>query len=759
MKYFAAILIVILKVSNAPAEIQPVGRIGRGVLERASFMPNGNILAVLGDRIEIQDADTGGAIASFAERPEGMRMGKVAISQDGGFVAIATYDLEPRSTEIEIWDIEKGRQIRHWDTSARMQFYIRDAALRPNSPVLAVATNAFVHFWNWETQEYVGKLESDRPADPSRSRQINRSIAFSPDGNRIAVDRMHLPVEVWDVGPLQLLARLKSSLGGYGMAAYSPNGKWIAASLPGGSRVGIWEAQTFEHVRNWLGGKEFPRQVLFDPLDSEKLYVVSEGTFRVCVNNICTGRDDKLRVFDIEHGNMVGEVGSHLTRLQYASLSPDGKRAILGYDVGVGAYALWDVEEQQQIELRADYSSFFARTHISADNRFLLGVHSDSVKVWNLPSGSLRHAIFPTKSDIRWGAVSPDSQLFVIGHGDNYEVRSLRTGEVISEISTRTGADSPVTFSSDSQSIAFYAGTAVIVRIDQPGILKYLELNPPWLDFAPWTRAIAFSADDNYLAAADLNGPIHLWKRNWQNQYVYRYSWYAAAQPAHFAFSPSSASEAPLLVVSANETQVWRLGSVTPQEITPSDLKETTFVRFSSDGRFVFVNKGEHLKAFDWQRRELLDLPHPIPRARSISEDGSVLITVDNHTYVSHLWDARALLGFGHLHARGKEITTIGKLKHNALLQNFPNPFNPETWMPYQLANPATVTLTIYDMRGQAVRTLEVGHQLAGVHHSREQAAYWDGRNQQGETVAGGVYFCTLNAGGFTATRKMLVGK
>lgn len=294
----------------------------------------------------------------------------------------------------------------------------------------------------------------------------------------------------------------------------------------------------------------------------------------------------------------------------------------------------------------------------------------------------------------------------------------------------------------------------------QPRILKYLELNPPWLDFAPWTRAIAFSADDNYLAAADLNGPIHLWKRNWQNQYVYRYSWYAAAQPALFAFSPSSASQAPLLAVSVHDdTEFWRLGSVTPQEITPSDLKETTFVQFSGDGRFVFVNKGEHLKAFDWQRREFLDLPHPIPRAWSISEDGSVLITVDNHTYVSHLWDARALLGFGNLHSRGKEITTFGKLKRDALLQNYPNPFNPETWIPYRLGTPAEVVLAIYDTNGQKVRTLDIGHQPSGAYESRERAAYWDGRNQRGETAASGVYYYTLRAGDFSAMRKMIVGK
>ena len=94
-----------------------------------------------------------------------------------------------------------------------------------------------------------------------------------------------------------------------------------------------------------------------------------------------------------------------------------------------------------------------------------------------------------------------------------------------------------------------------------------------------------------------------------------------------------------------------------------------------------------------------------------------------------------------------------------ALLANYPNPFNPETWIPYQLAESAEVTLTIYDMNGQLVRRLAVGHQAAGMYQGRSRAVYWDGRNQLGESVASGLYFYTLTAGEFTATRRMLILK
>ena len=97
--------------------------------------------------------------------------------------------------------------------------------------------------------------------------------------------------------------------------------------------------------------------------------------------------------------------------------------------------------------------------------------------------------------------------------------------------------------------------------------------------------------------------------------------------------------------------------------------------------------------------------------------------------------------------------------KETVLLPNYPNPFNPETWIPYRLAEDAFVTLTIYDQSGRVVRTLEVGHRVASVYESRSKAIHWNGRNEFGEQVASGVYFYHLSAGDYSATRKMLIIK
>ena len=104
-------------------------------------------------------------------------------------------------------------------------------------------------------------------------------------------------------------------------------------------------------------------------------------------------------------------------------------------------------------------------------------------------------------------------------------------------------------------------------------------------------------------------------------------------------------------------------------------------------------------------------------------------------------------------------LDSIGKPKLTQLLQNFPNPFNPETWIPYQLEKSADVTLQIYDTAGGIVRTLDLGFKGQGFYMTRTTAAYWDGRNNMGEQVASGVYFYSLQTPDFSATRKMLILK
>ena len=91
-----------------------------------------------------------------------------------------------------------------------------------------------------------------------------------------------------------------------------------------------------------------------------------------------------------------------------------------------------------------------------------------------------------------------------------------------------------------------------------------------------------------------------------------------------------------------------------------------------------------------------------------------------------------------------------------ALLSNYPNPFNPETWIPYQLAHPAEVTLIIYDTQGAPVRQFELGHQPASAYTDKTKAVYWDGTNESGEPVSSGVYFYQLRVRGIPGGRGFL---
>ena len=127
------------------------------------------------------------------------------------------------------------------------------------------------------------------------------------------------------------------------------------------------------------------------------------------------------------------------------------------------------------------------------------------------------------------------------------------------------------------------------------------------------------------------------------------------------------------------------------------------------------------------------------------------------------LAEARLVDDGSHVFKQGiailEHLVNTASPKETALLPNYPNPFNPETWIPYDLAEDADVHIHIYNLKGQSIRQLKVGFQTAGTYRTRSRAAYWDGRNAAGEPIASGVYFYTLQVGGFKATRQMVILK
>ena len=165
----------------------------------------------------------------------------------------------------------------------------------------------------------------------------------------------------------------------------------------------------------------------------------------------------------------------------------------------------------------------------------------------------------------------------------------------------------------------------------------------------------------------------------------------------------------------------------------------------------------------------------PIPRGKIESETFTVTRTTGTTDAVSvdieTVPQVSRFAGYEYVKSTDLPLTVIDALgnaaprripvdavpSETALSANYPNPFNPETWIPYQLSNTSDVKITIYDVQGRVVRELDLGHQRAGYYTSRSRAAYWDGRNNRGERVASGIYFYQLQADNISLLRKMVI--
>ncbi len=729
---------------------EPVATIGQPLPEKHAFLNNETILRVVPTHIQIVDFTTNEVMEEFGERTD---YSDVVISQNAEHLAILNHFFEPRMTIVNIWDVNQQQLVSQWEIASRIDD--NDAAFSPKQPILATYLPGEIHFWDWKTGESIGKL-------PRENFPSFHSMVFTPDGEHLIVASQH-NLELWDVETQTLQGNFAEPiLDRIEDMALSPNGKMVAAFEHDSTLVHLWDVETRQKIWHRTSGIGSISNVVFSP-DSQNMYVAtSTAGLRRSGFTPYTGWDDKVRVWDVMSGEKIDTFSTDFHFLQSIILSPNEKIAILQYWDGD---VVWDIAKNRERDVWADYveNRFIYDVALSPDGKSLVTVSRSFIKTWDVDSQQMQALVSSEGYLFDGFAISPDNKTFAVGKDPWVELRDIRSGRVKIQFPHYLSGARKIAFSPSGRWIAVVNDWNDLLFLNTNNPEKIQKVNTKIEQDSPGFRYIAFSDNDRYLAASCRTGKnniykywILLWKREDQ-RFIFQY----ASQVPRFYSSPTFTMRkngATVLAASGDrEIQIWEVLENRLQHLTTLDGDYP--LQFSRDGRYLYANQDNNFQIWDWQKNR--PVKHaPFPAISALSTDGSVLLSSDrNGQYL--IWDISKEISFlpYSVEPKGKQFVTLGQIKKNQLLQNFPNPFNPETWIPFKLADKSDVAIRIYTPTGQLIRSLSPGIMSAGDYSSQSQAIHWDGRNDKGERVSSGVYLYTINAGDFSSTRKMLIRK
>ena len=365
----------------------------------------------------------------------------------------------------------------------------------------------------------------------------------------------------------------------------------------------------------------------------------------------------------------------------------------------------------------------------SPDERTLAsGASDDTVRLWDSVTGAHLDTLTGHTDDILSVAFSPDGNTIVAGSDDD-TIRpwDVAAGEPKPRLEGHTDWVNSVTFSADGTTLASGSSDGSIRLWDA-------VTGEPMRTFRGHTNrvwSISFTPDGTTLASGSEDGTVLLWQ---------------VAPPIEPETEPPPP---PILAEDVNKNGVVNILDLT---LVALRLGQTGQNDADVNGDGV-VNIADLV-----QVAGVIGNTAAAPAIQPLALETLTAANVENWLTQAqglNLTNPRLRRGIVFLEQLLAALTP----EETALLPNYPNPFNPETWIPYHLAHPADVTLTIYDTNGTPVRQFNLGYQPAGYYADRVKAAYWDGRNNSGESVSSGVYFYQLRAGEYTALRRMVILK
>ena len=706
-----------------PFPEQPTTRLGKGYIRQISYSPDGKLLGAAGSvGVWLYDAETMKEVGLLESAPD--HLTSLAFSPDGKTLAAGSY-----YKAVQLWNVEERRKIEvltnHWGG-------VFSVAFSPDGGQLAASDTRGIHLWDIQKKEPIAILKQK---ELIRQPEPMYLVAFSPLGKIIASveegDNNNI-IHLWDVQQQRKLGVLENHTARISFIAFSSDGRTLVSG-GGDWTVRLWDVANRKQI-NLLDRVAVCGR--FSP-DGKILALGYEG----------------ILLWDVLQQKPIGEVSCKMEEaISSLAFSPDGERlaAICGWGEGESRISTWDIASLERVALIDEH----------------------------------------TKS-IEFEMFSADSKTFVSG-GATTRLWDIERREVTSSLPV--SYPNPIVLSHDGKLIA-YEGQKGQIHLWDIGHKKRIDI---WTGHPRRVSVLAFRPDGKLLASGDSNGLVRLWDvetREMVGEFEQIVPW-----PEAIYFTPDAKT---LIFVGKEAAYLWnvetkeqmgqlrqdgahatalspdgRILALAGREVRLWDLREQKQIRelsyswvdalaFSPDGKFLAggcgglgFNRYAAVRIWDVETLELVTelLGHTgTVHTVAFSPDGKWLASsgTDGTTL---LWEVNLPAPLT-VEPKGKRAITLGRLKRTMLLQNFPNPFNPETWIPYHLTEDAPVIIQIYDAQGTRVHKLDLGQKSAGTYLTRDAAAYWDGRNDYGEALSSGMYFYQLRADEFSATRRMILAK